>query len=130
MEAQAAGVECCEGDWRCRLAKGDMRGIRGENFTFLMDGTTTQTHSTLDHSSSLHHGTERRLSLAKSSSDLHVEIFDDEKHKDIETVAEQTPPDLDQDEVKRILRKIDLRLLPVLTALYLMSFLDRSNSQL
>lgn len=68
-------------------------------------------------------------SLEKSSSDLHVEIFDDEKHKDVDTVAEAGLTDFDQAEVKRILRKIDLRLLPVLTALYLMSFLDRSNSQ-
>lgn len=68
------------------------------------------------------------VTLEKSSSDLHDAIFDDEKHKDIETVAEIELPDFDQTEVKRILRKIDLRLLPVLTALYLMSFLDRSNS--
>lgn len=31
-------------------------------------------------------------------------------------------------ETKRLLRKVDFRLLPVLTLLYLMSFLDRSNS--
>lgn len=31
-------------------------------------------------------------------------------------------------ETKRLLQKVDWRLLPVLTALYLMSFLDRSNS--
>jgi sugar phosphate permease len=30
-------------------------------------------------------------------------------------------------ETKRLLRKVDYRLLPVLTLLYLMSFLDRSN---
>ena len=67
--------------------------------------------------------------LEKKSSDLHVEVIDDEKHKNIEAVAEENVVDFDQDEVKRILRKIDLRLLPVLTALYLMSFIDRSNSQ-
>lgn len=32
-------------------------------------------------------------------------------------------------ETKRLLRKVDYRLLPVLTLLYLMSFLDRSNSE-
>lgn len=67
--------------------------------------------------------------LEESSSDLHIEIIDDEKHKNFETVAVAELPDFEQSEVKRILRKIDLRLLPVLTALYLMSFLDRSNSQ-
>lgn len=63
--------------------------------------------------------------LEKSSSDLHVEVYDDEKSKNIEG---QSLPEFDQNEAHRILRKIDFRLLPVLTALYLMSFLDRSNS--
>lgn len=31
-------------------------------------------------------------------------------------------------ETKRLLKKVDFRLLPVLTILYLLSFLDRSNS--
>lgn len=35
----------------------------------------------------------------------------------------------DSVETKRILRKIDKRLLPVLTLLYLLSFLDRGNSK-
>lgn len=37
-------------------------------------------------------------------------------------------PDYQDKEVKRILRKVDWRLPPVLAVLYLMSFLDRSNS--
>lgn len=36
----------------------------------------------------------------------------------------------DEKETKRILRKIDIRILPVLTLLYLMAFLDRGNSTL
>ena len=38
-------------------------------------------------------------------------------------------PDYNDKEVKRILRKVDWRLPPVLAVLYLLSFLDRSNSQ-
>jgi hypothetical protein len=34
----------------------------------------------------------------------------------------------DRNREKKLLRKLDLHLLPVLTLLYLLSFLDRSNS--
>lgn len=34
----------------------------------------------------------------------------------------------DPERAKRILRAVDIRLIPVLTLLYLISFLDRSNS--
>jgi hypothetical protein len=37
--------------------------------------------------------------------------------------------DLPESEEKRILRKIDYRLLPLLTFLYLVAFVDRSNSE-
>lgn len=36
-------------------------------------------------------------------------------------------PDYNDKEGKRILRKVDLHLLPLLTFLYILSFLDRSN---
>lgn len=36
-------------------------------------------------------------------------------------------PDYNDKEGKRILRKVDFRLLPLLTFLYILSFLDRSN---
>lgn len=36
-------------------------------------------------------------------------------------------PLYDDAETKRIIRKIDIRLMPMLTLLYLLSFLDRSN---
>lgn len=36
-------------------------------------------------------------------------------------------PRYDDKETKRILRKVDLRLIPMLTLLYVLSFLDRSN---
>ena len=38
--------------------------------------------------------------------------------------------DVSDKEVQRIYRKIDVRLLPVLSVLYLMSYLDRGNSKL
>ena len=36
-------------------------------------------------------------------------------------------PEFDSDETKRITRKVDFRLIPVLTILYIVSFIDRSN---
>lgn len=41
---------------------------------------------------------------------------------------EKNTPDYRNPEVKRICRKIDWRLPPVLALLYLLSFLDRTNS--
>ncbi|KAK5091320.1 hypothetical protein LTR05_001503 [Lithohypha guttulata] len=40
---------------------------------------------------------------------------------------EQLHVEYDEKETKKILRKIDYRLLPVLTLLYLLAFLDRGN---
>ena len=37
------------------------------------------------------------------------------------------PPTLTPEQERKIWRKIDLRLLPILTLMYLVSFLDRSN---
>lgn len=37
--------------------------------------------------------------------------------------------DLSEKEKKRILRKVDMRLVPLLTLLYLIAFIDRSNSE-
>jgi hypothetical protein len=39
-------------------------------------------------------------------------------------------PAYDEAEAKKILRKVDWRLIPMLTLLYVLSFLDRSNSML
>lgn len=47
----------------------------------------------------------------------------DEKY--VLTHLTETP----QEEERRILRKVDLRVVPILTFLYLMSFVDRTNSQ-
>lgn len=56
--------------------------------------------------------------------------------KNLEKVS-QTPSDSDADALeattgineKKLLRKLDLRLLPPVTLLYLLSFLDRSNGR-
>lgn len=37
------------------------------------------------------------------------------------------PPELDAEQQKALYRKIDLRLMPILTLMYLCSFLDRGN---
>ena len=43
------------------------------------------------------------------------------------SIAEE--PSYSAEDERRIKRKIDMRLIPPLTVLYLMSYLDRSNSQ-
>lgn len=50
-----------------------------------------------------------------------------EREKDVDSDPEDIV--FNDAETKRLLRKVDYRLLPVLTLLYLMSFLDRSNSR-
>ena len=51
-----------------------------------------------------------------------------ELEKDIDDL--QSSIDYDEGETKKVLRKVDRRLLPVLTLLYLLSFLDRGNGKL
>jgi hypothetical protein len=58
----------------------------------------------------------------------------------IEDVAEKTSHssgeiesqhvELDESESARVLRKVDLRLVPMLSLLYLVAFIDRSNSMI
>ncbi|PNP44412.1 hypothetical protein THARTR1_11062 [Trichoderma harzianum] len=55
--------------------------------------------------------------------------------KEISLVEDADPngesiPQLDDAEFKKILRRIDLRLIPLLSFLYLLSFLDRGNGNL
>lgn len=49
-----------------------------------------------------------------------VETNTSDEHVDV--------PEFDAKETRRILRKVDYRLLPMLTLLYVLSFIDRSNS--
>ncbi|WPH04635.1 retrograde regulation protein 2 [Acrodontium crateriforme] len=48
-------------------------------------------------------------------------------NKDLNGLDERNLPSYDDKETKRILRKVDYRLLPVLTVLYVLAFLDRGN---
>ena len=52
------------------------------------------------------------------------------KEKDLAYGGEDTlppPPTLTAEEEKRLWRKIDMKLMPILTLMYLCSFLDRGN---
>ncbi|KAG5643390.1 hypothetical protein DXG03_001004 [Asterophora parasitica] len=53
-----------------------------------------------------------------------------DKEKDRVTVVEQAPEQsvlVSEEEYKKILRKLDIHLLPFVSVLYLLSFLDRAN---
>ncbi|KAM0717210.1 hypothetical protein Q7P37_007062 [Cladosporium fusiforme] len=54
----------------------------------------------------------------------HIDDVEDQKNAQH---AEESEPAFDPKETKRILRKVDVRLIPVLALLYLLAFLDRSN---
>jgi hypothetical protein len=63
--------------------------------------------------------------------------FSDEVKKDVEMLEGvhedgDLEPEIQYDEAegKKILRQVDWRLLPLLSLLYLLSFLDRGNSEL
>jgi hypothetical protein len=64
----------------------------------------------------------------KERESCHVDDVDDSAfEKDI--AADSGPvEEFDPERSSRILRAVDIRLLPVLTVLYLISFIDRSNS--
>jgi hypothetical protein len=60
--------------------------------------------------------------------ETHVDDVDDSAfEKDIAADSERVE-EFDPERSSRILRAVDIRLLPVLTMLYLISFIDRSNS--
>lgn len=50
-------------------------------------------------------------------------------HKELKGLDDSELPDYQDPEVKKIIRKVDWRLPPILAVLYLFSFLDRSNSK-
>jgi hypothetical protein len=57
------------------------------------------------------------------------------KHETMADVKSEADGELqhvtfDDKETARILRKVDVRLIPILSVLYLMSYLDRGNSEL
>jgi hypothetical protein len=64
----------------------------------------------------------------KERESSHVDDVDDSAFgKDIAADSEPVE-EFDPERSSRILRAVDIRLLPVLTVLYLISFIDRSNS--
>ena len=70
-----------------------------------------------------------------AANDLQVEVWvypEGVKHKSASKLTNTKTlkamlPEFDSDETKRITRKVDFRLIPVLTILYIVSFIDRSN---
>ncbi|KFY04914.1 hypothetical protein O988_00414 [Pseudogymnoascus sp. VKM F-3808] len=68
--------------------------------------------------------------MSEKEAAIPVDQFEFKEENDSEKAAssnEQATIVYDEMETKRILRKVDLRLLPCLTLLYLLSFLDRGN---
>jgi hypothetical protein len=72
---------------------------------------------------------------------LPADIKRDETYDNrVEDIAEKTSHssgeidsqdvELDESESARVLRKVDMRLVPILSLLYLVAFIDRSNSKL
>lgn len=57
----------------------------------------------------------------------HIEEGEKSDHDSHAGVNENHQPDYRDKETKRILRKVDYRLIPLLTTLYIFSFLDRSG---
>lgn len=71
-------------------------------------------------------------STAPAGMDIKSEKPESPDHfEDVETnISDQSEaPQYDAKETQRILRKVDFRLLPMLTLLYVLSFIDRSNSE-
>lgn len=69
----------------------------------------------------------------KTKADLQVTYQEDSAAETLEKGDNNSDEGEFQDEperAKRILRAVDFRLVPVLTLLYLISFIDRSNSEL
>lgn len=70
--------------------------------------------------------------MSEKKEPIPVDEFEFKEAKDSEKTASLDEPAAivyDEEESKRILRKVDQRLLPCLTLLYLLSFLDRGNSK-
>lgn len=57
----------------------------------------------------------------------HIENGEKSDHDSHAGVNAEHMPDYRDRETRRILRKVDFRLIPLLTTLYVFSFLDRSN---
>ena len=56
-------------------------------------------------------------------------LSDAEKSSHVSKEIEAQQIELDEKEAARVLRKVDMRLVPMLSLLYLVAFIDRSNSK-
>ncbi|KAK7027995.1 hypothetical protein VNI00_015081 [Paramarasmius palmivorus] len=65
-------------------------------------------------------------SLEEKGSQLRVEHYDNKSDSAEDTLL-AAPPTLTEEEERKLWRKIDRRLMPILCLMYLMSFLDRGN---
>ena len=73
--------------------------------------------------------------MATTASDVKYDaqnerLEDVEKRSNSSAEAEAQYVELDEKESARVLRKVDMRLVPMLSLLYLVAFIDRSNSTL
>lgn len=76
--------------------------------------------------------------MATATNDVKVETESEErkiekvvdKKEGSESELEANAIDYDGPEARRILNKVDWRLVPVLSLLYLVAFIDRSNSEM
>lgn len=59
-----------------------------------------------------------------------IEKLDAEKRSTFSGELEAQHVQLDEAEASRVLRKVDYRLVPTLSLLYLVAFIDRANSKL
>jgi hypothetical protein len=71
--------------------------------------------------------------MATTASDIKYEaqnekVEDFEKRSNSSAEVEAQYVELDEKESARVLRKVDMRLVPMLSLLYLVAFIDRSNS--
>jgi hypothetical protein len=66
---------------------------------------------------------------ASINNELRTEVINSEKSLSSSGELEAQHVELDEAEANRVLRKVDYRLVPMLSLLYLVAFIDRSNSK-
>jgi hypothetical protein len=68
-----------------------------------------------------------------ATDDVKMDVVDEKKIEDVDAKKagelEANAVEVDEKEARRILAKVDWRLVPILSLLYLVAFIDRSNSK-
>ena len=72
--------------------------------------------------------TKDELKIGTDGEDKKIEDVEDKKQGS-DSELEANAIDFDGPEARRILSKVDYRLVPILSLLYLVAFIDRSNSK-